>query len=321
MTSENRLARIAGLLYLINLVCAGIATVHVLPRLIVAGDAVATATNITASEWMLHLAIAGDVVALLCEVALSALLYVLLRPVDRNLALLMAFFRLAFSAVLIANVLNLVTPLQLLAGDRYLTAFSPSQLPALAMLSLDAYGHGWTIALLFFGAHILLLGWLLYRLAALQVGVRPQGPGRLVGGRIVGLLHLQPWKSRRARRANVPAAGRILRGRGTGAVPAAAVQPRQRPTSRTPSPMTGLLSPPSHDPQVGPVLLEAVRQPPVLVHRSHPPVARCHRGDPQDTTEVTRNHPAREPGTERSTRCECSSWGPAVRSAPGSFPS
>jgi uncharacterized protein DUF4386 len=163
MTSENRLARIAGLLYLINLICAGIATVHVLPRLVVAGDAVATATNITASEWMLHLAIAGDLVALLCEVALSGLLYVLLRPVDRNLALLMACFRLAFSAVLIANVLNLVIPLQLLAGDRYLTAFSPGQLPALAMLSLDAYGHGWAIALLFFGAHVLLLGWLLYR--------------------------------------------------------------------------------------------------------------------------------------------------------------
>jgi hypothetical protein len=160
MTSEKMLGRIAGLLYLINLICAGIASVQVLPRLIVPGDAVATATNITASEWMLHLAVVGDLVTLLCEVALSALLYVLLRPVDRNLALLAAFFRLAFSAVLIANVL---TPLRLLAGDTYLTAFSPGQLSVLAMLSLDAYEHGWTVALLFFGAHILLLGYLLYR--------------------------------------------------------------------------------------------------------------------------------------------------------------
>lgn len=205
MTSENRLARIAGLLYLINLICAGIASVHVLPRLIVPGDAVATATNITASEWMLHLAIAGDLVTLLCEVALSALLYVLLRPVDGNLALLMAFFRVAFSAMLIANVLNLVTPLQLLAGDRYLTAFSPGQLPALAMLSLDAYDHGWTIALLFFGAHILLLGWLLYR-----SGYVPRVLGAWLAVGSLGFSSTAFWKSRRARRANVPAAGRTV---------------------------------------------------------------------------------------------------------------
>jgi hypothetical protein len=162
MMSEKALARSAGLLYLINLICAGIATVHVLPRLIVQGDAAATATNITESRWMLHLAIAGDLVALLCEVALCVLLYVLLRPVDRTLALLMTFFRLVFTAVLIANVLNLVTSLLLLTGDTHVAAFSEGERPALVMLSLDVYGYGWTVALLFFGVHILILGYLLY---------------------------------------------------------------------------------------------------------------------------------------------------------------
>jgi hypothetical protein len=156
-------ARVTGVLFLINLVVAGVASVHVLPRLIVPGDAVATAAKITASEWLLRLAVAGDLVALLCEVALSALLYLLLRPVDRTLALLMAFFRLVFTAVLIANVPNLLGPLRLLAGDTYLTAFSAGQLPALALLDLEAYQDGWALALLFFGLHILILGVLLYR--------------------------------------------------------------------------------------------------------------------------------------------------------------
>nr|WP_211370046.1 DUF4386 domain-containing protein [Nonomuraea turkmeniaca] len=128
-----------------------------------AGDPVATAANITASPWMLHLAVAGDLVTSLCEVALPALFYVLLKPVDRTLALVMAMFRLAFTAMVITNVLNLYGPLRLLADEPYLTPLSEAQRAALAMLSLDAYHDGFTIALLFFAGHILLLGILLYR--------------------------------------------------------------------------------------------------------------------------------------------------------------
>ena len=155
--------RAMGVLFLINLIVAGTATVHMLPRLIVQGDAAATAANIVASEWMLHLAVAGDLVAAALDVAVSVLLYVLLRPVDRTLALLMAGFRLTHIILIIANVQNLLDPLRMLAGDTDLTAFSGEQLPAMAMLSLDEYADGWPIGLLFFGVHILLLGYLLYR--------------------------------------------------------------------------------------------------------------------------------------------------------------
>jgi hypothetical protein len=161
--SYTRIARIAGLLYLIDFITAGIAPVHLLPRLIEPGNAVATAANIQHSGWILHLAVAGDLVTLLCEVALSALFYTLLRPVDRNLALLMAFFRLAYTAMVITNVLNLYAPLRLLGDDSHLTGFSADQRAGLAMHSLDAYHDGFTIALLFFGAHILALGALLYK--------------------------------------------------------------------------------------------------------------------------------------------------------------
>jgi hypothetical protein len=161
-TSLRTYARVAGVLYLINFVIAGVAPVHVLPRLVVPGDAVATAANIMASQWMMHLAVAGDLITVLTEVALSALLYVLFRPVNRNLALLMASFRLVYTAVLTVNVLNLFAPLRLLADEAFLGAFSADQLPALAMLSLDAYNDTFTVALLLFSAHILFLGYLLY---------------------------------------------------------------------------------------------------------------------------------------------------------------
>lgn len=154
-------ARVAGVLYLINFILAGVAPVHVLPRLVVAGDPAATATNITASAWMLHVAVGSDLVAVLCEVGLSALFYMLFRQVDRTLALVMAFLRLAYAAVLTANILNLFTPLRMLTEDSYLTAFPAGQLPALAMLSLDAYHDTFAIAFVLFAAHILALGYLL----------------------------------------------------------------------------------------------------------------------------------------------------------------
>jgi len=163
LATYARIARFAGLLYLIDFVTAGIAPVQVLPRLVESGNPVATAANIQHSAWMMHLAVAGDLVTALCEVALSALFYTLFRSVDRNLALLMAFFRLVYTAVVTVNVFNLYAPLRLLGDDSHLTGFSAEQRAGLAMHSLDAYHDGFTVALLFFGAHILALGALIYR--------------------------------------------------------------------------------------------------------------------------------------------------------------
>jgi hypothetical protein len=161
--SPRAYLRLAGVLYLIDFVTAGIAPVQILPRLIRSGDPVATADNIAHHQWMLHLAVAGDLVTVLCEVALCWLFYVIFKEVDRNLALVMALFRVIYTAMVGVNVLNLYTPLRLLSGDSHLTGFSPDQSAALATHSLDAYHDGFIVALLFFGVHILLLGVLTYR--------------------------------------------------------------------------------------------------------------------------------------------------------------
>jgi hypothetical protein len=156
-------ARLAGLLYLIDVITAGIAPVHVLPRLVEQGDPVGTLNNIAASPWLLHLAVAGDLVTLVCEVAICALFYVLLRPVDRNLALLMAAFRLVYTGMVVANVSHLYAPLRLLADAPQLAGLSTQQRAAMTTLALDSYHDGFIIAMLFFAVHILLLGVLLFR--------------------------------------------------------------------------------------------------------------------------------------------------------------
>lgn len=108
--------------------------------------------------------------AFICE-AVSALffvlaawaLYVLLKPVNRNVALL--FYTLNLGGVVIesSNLLNLLAPLQVLNGAEYMTVFQPDQVQALAMSSLNLYANGIMIAQLFFGAWLLPLGYLLYR--------------------------------------------------------------------------------------------------------------------------------------------------------------
>ena len=157
--------------------------------------------RIQQAPWMLHLGVAGDLVTALCEVALSVLFYVLLWRVDRTVALLSATFRLAFTVAMIANVPNLLSPLRLLADEPYLTTVAPGAAPALALAALDAYRQGYALALLFLAAHILLLGYLLYRSGYV--------PKLLLGGWLVvgstGLFvylrcfpsHLPQWVSSR----------------------------------------------------------------------------------------------------------------------------
>src|SRR3990172_7781500 len=99
VASPQTYARIGGLLYLFIIVAAGFGELFVRNRLIVWGDAAATANNILDSETLFRVGLAGEMLTCVCDVALAMILYVLLRPVGRNLALLAAFFRLTFVGI------------------------------------------------------------------------------------------------------------------------------------------------------------------------------------------------------------------------------
>lgn len=161
--SPQTCARIGGLLYLTIILIGVAGEALIRGRLIVSGDAAATAANLRASEFLWRLGIAGELILLISAVALTLVFYVLLRPVSRELALLAAFFNLVSIALEAAASLHLVQTLFPLANTEYLKAFDPEQLHALAYLSGRAHGHGFGVALVFFGCVCLLLGYLIYR--------------------------------------------------------------------------------------------------------------------------------------------------------------
>jgi Domain of unknown function (DUF4386) len=97
--SPQLYARIGGVLYLFIIVAGFFAEVTVRSSLIVSGDPAATANNIMSHESLYRIGGAGEFLMLACDVALALILYALLRPVNKNLALLAAFFRLVFAAI------------------------------------------------------------------------------------------------------------------------------------------------------------------------------------------------------------------------------
>jgi len=162
-TSPQVYARIGGVLYLIIIVIGTFGELFVRDKLIVLGDATATANNIIASQMMWRISIAGELIMLVCSVAFGLIFYVLLRPVSKNLALLAVFFNLVELAIDAANKLNLFAALFLSGDAVYLKTFEPQQLHALAYLSLKLHDHGFAISLVFFGFVCLILGYLLFR--------------------------------------------------------------------------------------------------------------------------------------------------------------
>ena len=162
-TSPQVYARIGGVVYLLEIATAIFAELFVRSKLIVSGDATATAHNIMASESLWRLGFASDLINVACFVAVALILYVLLRPVNKNLALLAAFFSMAGNTIVGVAVLGHFAALLFLGGADYLKAFDPHQLQALALLSLKLHGVGYTVSMVFFGCYCPLNGYLILR--------------------------------------------------------------------------------------------------------------------------------------------------------------
>jgi hypothetical protein len=161
--SPRLTARIAGALYLVVIATGFFAEFYVRGSMIVSGDAVATAHNILASEPLYRLGFAADLVGDACYIGVTLILYQLLAPVSRSLSLLAAFFSLTGCVVMAANLVNHLAPLLLLSGGPYLSAFTPGQLQALALVALKLHARGYFIAMVFFGLYCGAIGYLMFR--------------------------------------------------------------------------------------------------------------------------------------------------------------
>lgn len=165
MNSPKKIARFAGVLYLIIFIASPLAFIVGKGGLLVPGDATATAENIMASESLFRIGIASETVVFLVEIIMAAIFYVLLKPVSPMLSLAAAFSRVAEAVVQAVNLLPSILVFLLVSGGGYLTVFEPEQRDALVMLSLNLYDYMTLVWGFFFGLHLLLLGYLVYKSA------------------------------------------------------------------------------------------------------------------------------------------------------------
>ncbi len=183
--SQRQAALTAGSAYVILSVLALFANFFVLGRLIDPHDAATTVSNIARSEVLFRGGVAAFIVVFIADVIVAWGLYMFLRRTSSELSLFAAWFRLIYVAIAGAVLLNLMLAGRLVNDTGYAAALDVSQRNAQVMLFLDAYVYGWSIALVCFGVHLLLLGVLIvksdYVPHVLGVLVGLAGLGYIVG--------------------------------------------------------------------------------------------------------------------------------------------
>jgi hypothetical protein len=163
MNSIKKTARLAGFLYLMVVPLGIFGIMYVPSRLIVAGDAAATANNLMASESLFRLAIVSNLLASIVMLLVVLVLYKLLKPVNKNMAWLMVIFVLVAVPIAMLSELTQFAALQLLSGADYLALFTTEQLQAQALLFLRLHDQGSAIAFVFWGLWLFPLGYLVFK--------------------------------------------------------------------------------------------------------------------------------------------------------------
>jgi hypothetical protein len=163
LEDPKKTARIAGLMYL-GVIVLGILAQIIYMSFIEPDDAAKTVNNIMDNESLFR---ASNVIWLISEMFLLLLgltLYVVLKKVNKNLALLMVFIIAVGVAIESINTLNRFAALQLLSGADYLTVYSAEQLNAQVMFHLDLWDAGYSIAaIMSFGPWLIVAGYLIYK--------------------------------------------------------------------------------------------------------------------------------------------------------------
>jgi hypothetical protein len=162
MNTIKKTARIAGFMYLGNII-TGIFAEVVRSKLVVPGYAAETAKNILASEWLFRIGIVSDLIMVTFYLLMGLVFYLLLKPVNKNIALLMLLLNIAGVPMLGINMLNQFATLLLMSGGGYLTVFGADQLHALGMLFFNLHEYGYSLTVISWGFYLLPLGYLVFK--------------------------------------------------------------------------------------------------------------------------------------------------------------
>jgi len=163
MSSTKNPGRFAGLLYVLTSIVGFFAMGYVPNKLIVDGNATATASNIAASETLFRLGIAGELIGQAGFIFVALALYDLLKGVSRRHASLMVLLIVVSIPIAFLNELNSIAALILVRGADFLSVFEKPQREAIAMLFLDLHHYGFVVAEIFWGLWLFPLALLVYR--------------------------------------------------------------------------------------------------------------------------------------------------------------
>jgi hypothetical protein len=163
MNSNRNPGRFAGLLYVLISIPGIFALIYVPGKLIVHGNATATASNIAAHETLFRLGIAANLISQILFMWVALALYDLLKGVNRRQAALMLTLIVVPVPIVLLNELNAIAALILVRGADFLSIFEKPQRDSLAMLFLNLHSYGFDITAIFWGLWLFPLGLLVYR--------------------------------------------------------------------------------------------------------------------------------------------------------------
>ncbi|MFE4571803.1 DUF4386 domain-containing protein [Paenibacillus chitinolyticus] len=161
---EQRTAALtAGIALIVMTLAAFFSYGFVHESLMAQGDASRTFQAVTSSRALFKAEIFGWVIILICDIVVAWAFYIFLKPVHKHLSLLGAWFRLVYAAVLGTALLNLIVVLLLSGRAGYLSLINTGQLQAYVRMYLEAFGLIWSMGLIIFGGHLLIVGILAFK--------------------------------------------------------------------------------------------------------------------------------------------------------------
>jgi len=187
MASPKRLARIAGVLYLLVAIFSGFAFGYVLAKVYVPGDAATTAGNVVANSGLVRMGVVADLFQATVWVFLAMTLYILLKHVHQSAARAMVLLVAVGAAIVCLNDVFQFESVRVATDGSYAVALGAAGSSALVLLLLQIHHYGFLAAQIFFGLWLVSLGYLAYTSAMFPKAL---GVALIVGGAcyLVGLL-------------------------------------------------------------------------------------------------------------------------------------
>ena len=162
-TSQRKVVKIAGFMFLFSLIVPLLNWTFVLSKLIVVENVIATANNIMTNEFLFRIGITIELIMSIGLIVLAFALYTILKPVNKNLALVALLLKLAEAIIAAVIVLISFIALQILNGEAYLTMFTLEQLQVPVGLILNSHAAIWSIPMVFLGLDMIIFSYLFFK--------------------------------------------------------------------------------------------------------------------------------------------------------------